>query len=123
MSRSSESCEERAPPLIIGADQDHTVPASVSKKQFKKYEKSPAQTDYLEFAGRPHLMMRAEIAGATEGWIASVPEKTVVAAGKASASAAQRNRGRPGRPRSSGDTPKPWASVRKCPLTSTSLPR
>jgi pimeloyl-ACP methyl ester carboxylesterase len=76
--------EERAPLLIIGADQDHTVPASVAKKQFKKYEKSPAQTDYLEFAGRPHLMMTAEkwaeIAGAIDGWIASVPEKTVVAA-------------------------------------------
>ncbi len=81
--------EERAPLLIIGADQDHTVPASVAKKQFKKYEKSPAQTDYLEFAGRPHLMMTAEkwaeIAGAIEGWIASVPEKTGVAVGKASA--------------------------------------
>jgi hypothetical protein len=76
--------------VIIGADQDHTVPASVSKKQFKKYEKSPAQTDYLEFAGRPHLMMAAEkwaeIAGAIEGWIAGVPEKTgAVAAGAASA--------------------------------------
>jgi pimeloyl-ACP methyl ester carboxylesterase len=81
--------EERAPLLIIGADQDHTVPASVAKKQFKKYEKSPAQTDYLEFAGRPHLMMTAEkwaeIAGAIEGWIAGVPEKTGVAAGKSSA--------------------------------------
>jgi CBS domain-containing protein/pimeloyl-ACP methyl ester carboxylesterase len=78
--------EERAPLLIIGADQDHTVPALVSKKQFKKYEKSPAQTDYLEFAGRPHLMMAAEkwaeIAGAIEGWIAGVPEKTGVAARK-----------------------------------------
>ena len=63
--------EERAPLLIIGADQDHTVPASVAKKQFKKYEQSPAQTDYLEFAGRPHLMMNAEkwaeIAGAIGG--------------------------------------------------------
>ncbi len=81
--------EERAPLLIIGADQDHTVPASVSKKQYKKYEKSPAQTDYLEFAGRPHLMMTAEkwaeIAGAIEGWIASVPERTGVTAGSASA--------------------------------------
>ena len=82
--------KERAPLLIIGADQDHTVPASVSKKQFKKYEKSPAQTDYLEFAGRPHLMMAAEkwaeIAGAIEGWIAGVPEKTgAVVAGTASA--------------------------------------
>ena len=61
----------------------------VSKKQFKKYEKSPAQTDYLEFAGRPHLMMAAknwaEIAGAIEGWIASVPEKIGVAPGASSA--------------------------------------
>ena len=81
--------EERAPLLIIGAEKDHTVPASVAKKQFKKYEKSPAQTDYLEFAGRPHLMMAAEkwaeIAGAIEGWIAGVPEKTGVAVGEASA--------------------------------------
>jgi hypothetical protein len=49
-------------------DQDHTVPAALSKKHYKKYEKSPTQTDYLEFAGRPHLMMTtekwAEIAGA-----------------------------------------------------------
>ena len=82
--------EERAPLLIIGADQDHTVPASVAKKQYKKYAKSPAQTDYLdEFAGRPHLMMDAEqwaeIAGAIDGWIAGVPEKTAVGAGKAPA--------------------------------------
>ena len=50
---------------------------------------SPAETDYLEFAGRPHLMMAAEtwaeIAGAIEGWIASVAEKTGVAAGTAPA--------------------------------------
>jgi pimeloyl-ACP methyl ester carboxylesterase len=79
--------EERAPLLIIGADQDHTVPASVSKKQYKKYEKSPASTDYMEFDGRPHLMMVApgweEIAGAIETWIAGVPERTAVSAGQA----------------------------------------
>ena len=34
--------EERAPLLIVGADQDHTVPASVSRAQFKKYERSSA---------------------------------------------------------------------------------
>jgi hypothetical protein len=80
--------EERAPLLIVGADQDHTVPASVSKKQYKKYEKSPAQTDYLEFAGRPHLMMAAEhweeIAVAIDNWMARVPERTAVSAGEAS---------------------------------------
>src|SRR5438128_2089653 len=46
---------ERAPLLIIGADKDHTVPASLAKAQYKHYEHSPAMTSYLEFAGRPHL--------------------------------------------------------------------
>jgi transposase len=60
-SRSSAATDHRT-------DQDHTVSATLSKKHYKKYEKSPTQTDYLEFAGRPHLMMTtekwAEIAGA-----------------------------------------------------------
>jgi alpha-beta hydrolase superfamily lysophospholipase len=68
--------DERAPLLIVGAEKDHTVPASVSHKQYEKYEKSDVQTDYIEFKGRPHLMMAAEgweeIAGAIETWIDSV---------------------------------------------------
>jgi len=67
---------ERAPLLIVGADEDHTVPAKLAKAQYKKYEKSPAQTDYLEFAGRPHLHMVAddweEVAEAVAGWIDGV---------------------------------------------------
>ena len=67
--------DERAPLLIVGAEKDHTVPASVAKKQYEKYEKSDVQTDYIEFKGRPHLMMVAEgweeIAGAIETWIES----------------------------------------------------
>jgi hypothetical protein len=31
--------------LIVGAEKDHTVPASFSHKQYEKYEKSEAQTD------------------------------------------------------------------------------
>jgi alpha-beta hydrolase superfamily lysophospholipase len=68
--------DERAPLLIVGAEKDNTVPASLAKKQFEKYEKSDAQTDYIEFAGRPHLMMSAdgwdEIAQQIDGWITSV---------------------------------------------------
>jgi alpha-beta hydrolase superfamily lysophospholipase len=68
--------DERAPLLIVGAEKDNTVPASLAEKQFKKYEKSSSQTDYVEFAGRPHLMMTAdgweEIAGRIESWIAGV---------------------------------------------------
>ena len=68
--------DERAPLLIVGAEKDHTVPASLSKKQYEKYEKSDVQTDFLEFKGRPHLMMAAEgwedIAGTIETWIERV---------------------------------------------------
>ena len=68
---------ERAPLLIVGAEEDHTVPASVSKKQYKKYESSPARTDYLEFEGRPHLLMAAEgweeVAAAIDSWLDGVP--------------------------------------------------
>jgi pimeloyl-ACP methyl ester carboxylesterase len=75
--------EERAPLLIVGADEDHTVPASLSKAQYKKYEHSPAQTDYLEFAGRPHLHMAAddseEVAEAVAGWLDGVLAAPVAA--------------------------------------------
>jgi pimeloyl-ACP methyl ester carboxylesterase len=67
---------ERAPLLIIGAEKDHTVPASLSRKQYEKYERSPARTEYLEFAGRPHLFMVAEgweeVAVAIDGWLDGV---------------------------------------------------
>jgi pimeloyl-ACP methyl ester carboxylesterase len=67
---------DRAPLLIVGADKDHTVPASLSKAQFKRYEGSSAKTDYLEFAGRPHLHMAApdwqEVAEAIDGWLGGV---------------------------------------------------
>jgi pimeloyl-ACP methyl ester carboxylesterase len=69
---------DRAPLLIVGAAEDKTVPASLSKKQFEKYGKSPARTDYLEFEGRPHLLMAAdgwqEVADAIERWIADLPD-------------------------------------------------
>jgi pimeloyl-ACP methyl ester carboxylesterase len=68
--------DERAPLLIVGAEKDHTVPASLAKKQYEKYEDSDAQTDYIEFPDRPHLMMAAEgweeIAAGIESWLDSV---------------------------------------------------
>ena len=74
--------EERAPLLIIGAEKDNTVPASLAKKQFDKYEKSDAQTDYIEFADRPHLMMAPdgwdEIAQKIEGWIIGVLSESAI---------------------------------------------
>ena len=68
--------DDRAPLLIVGAEKDHTVPASLAKKQYEKYEKSEAQTDYIEFPDRPHLMMVAEgweeIAAGIEAWLDGV---------------------------------------------------
>ncbi|HEX8101103.1 MAG TPA: alpha/beta fold hydrolase [Solirubrobacteraceae bacterium] len=70
------SNEDRAPLLIVGATADHTVPASLAKKQFKKYEGSSARTDYVEFEGRPHMLMAAEgweeVAASVDEWLAGV---------------------------------------------------
>lgn len=72
---------ERAPLLIVGAEKDQTVPASLSKKQYEKYERSPAETEYLEFEGRPHLLMAAEgwdeVAAAIDSWLDGVLEAQV----------------------------------------------
>ena len=80
---------ERAPLLIVGAEKDHTVPASLSHKQFKKYEHGPAQTDYIEFEGRPHLFMVGEgweeVAAAIDGWLDGVLDAVAAPAGEASA--------------------------------------
>jgi len=65
--------EQRPPLLIVGAEKDHTVPASVARAQYKKYERSPARTDYLEFEGRPHLFIAGagsdEVAAAIDSWL------------------------------------------------------
>ena len=63
-----------------------TVPASLTEAQYKKYEHSPAQTDYLEFAGRPHLHMVAddweEIAAAIDSWLGGVLDAPAAATQK-----------------------------------------
>jgi alpha-beta hydrolase superfamily lysophospholipase len=80
---------DRAPLLIVGAEKDNTVPASLSKKQFDKYEASEAITEYIEFPGRPHLMMAAEgweeIAVGIESWLDGVLAVSTVSARGASA--------------------------------------
>ena len=69
--------------LLIGAVRQSAVrqamaaiPASLAKAQYKRYERSPAQTDYLEFEGRPHLHMVApdwqEVAAAIDSWLDGV---------------------------------------------------
>jgi pimeloyl-ACP methyl ester carboxylesterase len=45
---------DRAPLLFIAGEKDHIMPPSVNRSNAKHYHKSPALTDYHEFAGRDH---------------------------------------------------------------------
>jgi len=79
---------ERAPLLLVGATKDHTVPASLTKAAYKRYEHSPARTDYLEFQGRPHFHMVApdwqEVAEAIGSWLEGVLDAPAPSVGQAS---------------------------------------
>lgn len=55
--RSTSRTQIARPLLLVGATEDHTVPASLAKAAYKRYEQSPTRTDYLEFEGRPHFHM------------------------------------------------------------------
>lgn len=75
---------DRAPLLIVGAEKDNTVPASLARKQYEKYERSRAVTEYLEFEGRPHLLMAAEgweeVAAGIDSWLDGVLDAPVLSA-------------------------------------------
>ena len=67
---------DRPPLLIVGATKDNTIPAKLAKAQYKRYQRSTARTDYLEFAGRPHLHMTApdweDVAAAVDTWLGGI---------------------------------------------------
>jgi alpha-beta hydrolase superfamily lysophospholipase len=47
--------DDRAPLLVMGNDQDQTIPASVSREAAKRHARSKALVEYHEFKGRPHF--------------------------------------------------------------------
>jgi alpha-beta hydrolase superfamily lysophospholipase len=47
--------DDRPPLLVMGNDQDHTIPASVSKEAATRLGRSKAVVDYKEYSGRPHF--------------------------------------------------------------------
>jgi pimeloyl-ACP methyl ester carboxylesterase len=47
--------DDRPPLLVLGNDQDQTIPASVSREAATRQGKSRAVVDYKEFHGRPHF--------------------------------------------------------------------
>jgi pimeloyl-ACP methyl ester carboxylesterase len=54
--------KKRAPLLLIAGSNDHIVPASVNRANFRKYRNSKAVTGFKEFSGRSHLIV------AQDGW-------------------------------------------------------
>lgn len=47
----------RAPLLVIGGEKDVIMPASLSRKIYRKHKASPALTEYKEFPGRSHFII------------------------------------------------------------------
>jgi pimeloyl-ACP methyl ester carboxylesterase len=47
----------RAPLLFIGGEKDVIMPASLSRKIYRKHSASPVKTDYKEFPGRSHYLI------------------------------------------------------------------
>jgi pimeloyl-ACP methyl ester carboxylesterase len=48
--------ESRAPLLLIAGSEDHQVPVSMVRENFKRYAGSAAITEFREFPGRSHLI-------------------------------------------------------------------
>ena len=73
------------------------MPASVSRKQFDKYERSTADTDYVEFEGRPHMLMAAEgweeVAASIDSWLDGVLDAVLVRTGGATSLGGRAGRG------------------------------
>ena len=52
----------RGPLLLISGSEDHLIPPSLNKENFRKYGKSGAVTEFKEFENRSHLII------AQDGW-------------------------------------------------------
>jgi dipeptidyl aminopeptidase/acylaminoacyl peptidase len=63
----------RSPLLLIGGEVDKVCPAAQIRSNYRKYQHSPAVTDYKEFPGRAHWIIAQdgweEVAGAIVDWI------------------------------------------------------
>jgi len=62
----------RAPLLLISGSEDHQVPISMVRENFKRYARSTAITEFKEFSGRSHLLAiqdgRQEVAEYALSW-------------------------------------------------------
>lgn len=73
---------DRAPLLFIGGEKDVIMPASLNRKNFRKYRHSSAVTAYKEFAGRSHFIIGEagweEVAGYALDWALQHAEATAL---------------------------------------------
>jgi len=65
--------QQRPPLLMVAGELDHIIPASLNRKNYKKYLQGPSKTDYLEFKDRTHwiCMMDGwqEVAQSVADWL------------------------------------------------------
>ncbi|MGH2492557.1 MAG: alpha/beta hydrolase [Candidatus Limnocylindria bacterium] len=68
---------QRAPLLIIAGELDRTVESQMNLANYRKYSRSAAVTDYREFPGRTHWILRQpgweEVADHVLEWLAKQP--------------------------------------------------
>jgi pimeloyl-ACP methyl ester carboxylesterase len=47
---------ERGPMLIVSGEKDHTVPPAIAKADYKRQQKNPGVTEFVEIPGRGHSL-------------------------------------------------------------------
>lgn len=88
----------RAPLLIIAGEDDHVVPASTVRRNYRAYARSSARTDFLAFPGRTHWLIaqddHEEIAQAAMAWLDEVTGNAPTASAGLAATTASGAEGR-----------------------------
>jgi pimeloyl-ACP methyl ester carboxylesterase len=78
--------EPHAPLLFVSGDQDHIMPASLNRKNFKKYKDKNSRIEYKDFPGRNHFAMAQpnwrEDADYILEWIRRVEESEQITSGR-----------------------------------------
>ncbi len=81
----------RAPLLLTAGLHDHTVPPSQVGANYRRYRRTPAQTDLLTFANRTHWLIKQsgwqEVADSIIAWLAQVVPSASASLSPASGSA------------------------------------
>jgi pimeloyl-ACP methyl ester carboxylesterase len=49
--------KKRAPLLFVAGRSDHIIPASLNRKNWRRYAAAPSETDFKEFPGRNHFTL------------------------------------------------------------------